>query len=90
MITPWLPLLEASRLGLQAQCVIGLRLLRGGGRPAARAVKHMEKAAAMLTAQAAAAAAVATGQTLGVAARKSKRPTRQAVRNKGRQPIRKR
>jgi len=66
VITSWLPLFEASRLGFEAQCVIGLRLMRlsAGAPPAARETQliAIEKAAALLQAQAALATAVAAGR----------------------------
>ena len=80
----WRNWLDAARLGLEAQHVIALRMMHvaPGGTRAALEVQRMvsEKASAFLAAQAAATAALVTGQSFATAARRAAAPYRSRVR----------
>jgi hypothetical protein len=82
MFNPWLAGLDAARLAVEAQQVIGLRtmLLARGGPRAALEMQRMvaEKMLALWASQAAAAAAVAAGGP--AIAGKAAAPYRRAVR----------
>jgi geranylgeranyl pyrophosphate synthase len=79
---PWNYSLNLMRLGMEAQQVIALRMMRlaGGGALAQREARRMilEKSAALIAAQVAAAAALAGGRSHTAAAR-ALRPYKRAV-----------
>jgi geranylgeranyl pyrophosphate synthase len=80
---PWTYSLALARLGIEAQRVIALRMMRlaGGGALARREARRMiaEKSAALVAAQLAAAAALAGGSTPGTAAARALRPYERTV-----------
>ena len=83
MTDPWRAWLDAARLGVEAQCVIALRMMRlaEGGALAAREAQRMvsEKMIAGAQAQIAAAMTLATGGTAHAARRAASKPYRRAV-----------
>ena len=80
----WRDWFDAARFGFETQHVIALRMMRiapGGARAAAEFQRMVsEKASAFLAAQAAAASALVSGQSLGTAARRAATPYRSRVR----------
>ena len=80
---PWTYTLNLARLGFEAQHVIALRMMRlaAGGALAHREAQRMvvEKSAALMTAQMAAAAALMGGHGPRTAAARALRPYKRAV-----------
>jgi hypothetical protein len=86
MFNPWLALcLKAAQMGVEAQSVIALRMLRlaaGGSRMETEATRMVsEKIAAAAEAQVVAAAAIMGGRPQHVAANKSLRVLTKRIRN---------
>jgi hypothetical protein len=92
MIGLWRHWIDATRLAIEAQQVMTLRLLRlaPGGIAAATEAQRMvsEKAAASLAAQAAGARALLTGRSLTAATRSAAVPYRSRVRANRRRLLR--
>jgi hypothetical protein len=90
---PWTYSLNLMRLGIEAQQVIGLRMLRlaRGGALAQREARRMilEKSAALMASQLAVAAALAGGRSHNAAAR-ALRPYKRAVSHNRRRLTRRR
>jgi hypothetical protein len=84
MMKLWNDWFEAARFGYEAQCVIAMRMMRlaaGGTRGGSEAQRMVtEKVAALMAAQTAAAAALVTGRTATVAARRALTPVKRRVR----------
>jgi hypothetical protein len=84
MFNLWRNWIEAGRFAADVQTVIALRMLRlasGGPRAATEANRMVtEKVGAFSAAQAAAAVALTTGQSLDVAARRAAAPIKRHVR----------
>lgn len=82
-MNPWTYCIDLVRLGLEAQAVIGLRMMRlaAGGTLASREAQRMivEKSAAAVAAQMAAAAALAGGRGPGAAATRALGTYKRAV-----------
>ena len=82
-MNPWTFSLDLARLGMEAQTVIALRMMRlaAGGALANREARRMiaEKGAAAVAAQMAAAAALAGGRGPGVATKRAYGTYKRAV-----------
>jgi|SoimicmetaTmtHMA_FD_contig_41_8801674_length_906_multi_3_in_0_out_0_2 hypothetical protein len=84
MFSIWRNWLEAGRFAADVQAVVALRMMRlaSGGTPAATEAQRMitEKVGALGEAQTAAGLALATGQSLNVAAKRAAAPIKRSVR----------
>jgi hypothetical protein len=83
MLTLWHSWINASRLALDMQCVIGLRMMRmaSGGPLATAEAQRMiaEKVGALAAARVGGALALASGKSAGIAAKRAMAPVRRRV-----------